>query len=649
MPQLTFFIGKGGVGKTTLSAAYAVRQAARYPRHKVLLLSTDPAHSLAPIFAVKMGNAAQRIRPPQGKLFAWQLDAERIFRRFLDDKRDALLKLVESGTLFSAKEIEPLLDSALPGMAELGGLLALKDLVNSEEWDEVVIDTAPIGHTLRLFALPEHFARFLRFLDLAGSRDRWLTQRFGRSAPSPADEVLDELTAAGDAMRAVLAGKSSRVFLVTSPEVFSLQQAARSVDALHQIAHELPLDSIIVNRALRKAGKCGRCSALAGRTAHALRFLERVFPDVPVSISEDPGRPILGVSALRQHAETVFGKRRYAKVAAKKARALALTPAEWPKLPQRISFTLGKGGVGKTTVSAALAFLARQRTKQPVIICSTDPAPSLDDIFQSEVTGELRPVLGDHHLQAVEVDSVAEFRQWADAMQQKIAGAFSQQRGGIQIDVSFDRQIFSALLDIVPPGVDEIFAIFKILDLTAAGGRRIVIDMAPTGHALELLRMPERIAHWSRLLLKTLAAHRTLALAQDVAVEIATIGQRVRALRSVMQDPRRSCAIAVLLPEPLPEQQTQYLLDQLSGLGIEVAAVMVNRVLLDVLGCSRCASIQTWQRKTLERLTKRPVLGKKSPRRKRNAPGLYLLPEQPDEVVGRKALERFTGQLYQLK
>jgi arsenite-transporting ATPase len=324
-----------------------------------------------------------------------------------------------------------------------------------------------------------------------------------------------------------------------------------------------------------------------------------------------------------------------------KARKLDVKKTDWPLLSQQLAFTVGKGGVGKTTVSASIAYLERKHTKQPVTICSTDPAPSLDDVFQTEVTDEAQPVLGDRGLQAIEVDSVAEFREWADEMQSKIAGAFAQLRGGVQIDVSFDRQIFTALLDIVPPGVDEIFAIFKILDLAASARQHLVIDMAPTGHALELLRMPERIAQWSRLLLKTLAAHRTLALAQDVAVEIATIGQRVRALRSMMQDARRSCAIAVMLPEPLPEHQTEYLLQQLSGLKIEVAAVMVNRVVMGETRCPRCASTQTWQRKTLDRLGKT--------RARRGGRKLYLLAEQPQEVAGREALERFTGHLYRLK
>jgi arsenite-transporting ATPase len=641
VPRLTFFIGKGGVGKTTLSSSYAVRLAAKSPRSRVLLLSTDPAHSLAGIFETRLTASPKQIGVGKGKLSLWQLDAERVFRKFLDTKRESILKLIESGTLFSADEIAPLLDTSLPGMAEAGALLALKDLVQSDKWDEVVIDTAPIGHTLRLFALPEHFDRFLRFLDLAGNRDRWLTQRFGKSRHTPTEEIMEELREASDAMHRVLSGDDSRVYLVTSPERFSLKQSVRSMKALRELTDELPLDGIIINRAVRTAGKCARCKERAKRSIAAADFLQKAFPKTEQLLSEDPGHPIIGAQALLEHANTVFGAKRYKLKASKPAASLKVKSQAWPQFSQPLSFTLGKGGVGKTTVSAAIAYLARERSEAAVTICSTDPAPSLDEVFEQQVIGTPRPVLGDKQLRAIEVDSVAEFRVWADAMQEKIAGAFSQQRSGIQVDVSFDRQIFSALLDIVPPGVDEIFAIFKILDLTSEGSQRVVIDMAPTGHALELLRMPERIAQWTRLLLKTLATHRTLALAQDVAVEIATIGQRVRTLHAIMQDPKRSCAIAVMLPEPLPEAQTEYLLKQLEALGIAASAVFVNRVLLDDVSCGRCFNSQTWQRNVLQRLARKPRRGARVP--------VYLLPEQAHEVAGKKALGAFTSRLYRME
>src|SRR5262249_55267068 len=149
------------------------------------------------------------------------------------------------------------------------------------------------------------------------------------------------------------------------------------------------------------------------------------------------------------------------------------------------------------------------------------------------------------------------------------------------------KRTFAALMDVVPPGVDEVFAIFRILDLLEAPGlprenhargKRVLIDMAPTGHALELVRTPERILRWSRLLLKSLAGHRTLSLAQDVAVELAELGQRVRKLLEIMHDPKQSRAWVVMLPEPVPDRQTRRLLAAMEELGITVDSLFVNRV-----------------------------------------------------------------------
>src|SRR5579863_7870752 len=106
MPQLAFFIGKGGVGKTTISSAYVASLAARSPRKKVLLLSTDPAHSLADIFDTKLADKPQRVRS-KGALFLWQINAEKHFQAFIKPYRDALLQLIESGTIFTRAEIEP--------------------------------------------------------------------------------------------------------------------------------------------------------------------------------------------------------------------------------------------------------------------------------------------------------------------------------------------------------------------------------------------------------------------------------------------------------------------------------------------------------------------------------------------------------------
>src|ERR1700757_1040077 len=115
--RFTFFIGKGGVGKTTISSAYALHRAAVEPRRRFLLLSTDPAHSLADVLQVKVGDRAVRLRSA-GRLWARQLDADRQIKRFLTDEREDLLALLSKGSLFTRDELEPLLDTSLPGMSE---------------------------------------------------------------------------------------------------------------------------------------------------------------------------------------------------------------------------------------------------------------------------------------------------------------------------------------------------------------------------------------------------------------------------------------------------------------------------------------------------------------------------------------------------
>ena len=177
--MFTFFIGKGGVGKTTVSSAYALHRAAKQPQRRILLLSTDPAHSLADVLQVKLSDMPKRL-PTPGQLWARQIDPEKQISKFLRTEREEILALLNKGSLFTRDELEPLLDTSLPGMAEVAALLAIHQLLDSD-YDEVVVDTAPMGHAIRLFQMPQHFARFLDVLETAASRDAVLAQHFRRT------------------------------------------------------------------------------------------------------------------------------------------------------------------------------------------------------------------------------------------------------------------------------------------------------------------------------------------------------------------------------------------------------------------------------------------------------------------------------------
>lgn len=210
------------------------------------------------------------------------------------------------------------------------------------------------------------------------------------------------------------------------------------------------------------------------------------------------------------------------------------------------------------------------------------------------------------------------------------------------MDLSFDRRLIEALLDIVPPGVDELFAIFRLLDLlesAPARQQKLVLDMAPTGHALELLRMPERMLGWSRLLLRILAHHRGLALAQDLAVEIAELSQRVRKLAAMLKDRRKAQAAVVMLAEPLPDRQTARLISELNQLKVHTPAVFVNRVRMEESRCRHCQIARRWQLHTLTGLRDRLKFRGE----------IFVIPNFPGELAGRRGLQSLIQEIWRLE
>ena len=637
--ELALFVGKGGVGKTTASAAYAVHQASRHPRHSVLLLSTDPAHSLADIFQQPFGDEITRTRLPRCQLFVWQVNAEKQFRAFLQERRAELLSILESGSILSKEEIEPFLDATLPGMAEMAALLAIHEALDSKRYRHVVVDTAPFGHTLRLFEMPQHFRRFLAFLEFAASRDQILATHFGGSAKIPGESLLQDWKATVDHLITTFRRRAA-IFLVTTPEKFALNESLRCSSTLNQLSAPLEISSVILNRTVLSSGNCRVCGKRRQSAKTARTALRKHFPKSKLFLAEDSGAPVIGTKGLLTFAAHVFsGKPLRWAPPPPKSSAIKLVPVRWPVLAAPLSLIVGKGGVGKTTLSAALGFHTRAKGRYEVEICSVDPAPSLDDIFQSDIGDEARAVLGDPGFRASEMDSVAAFRNWAAKIKDLIDASTTSERSQIHVDLWFERKLFQQLLESVPPGVDEVLAIFRLLDLLGGGSKRVVIDMAPTGHALDLLKTPERILVWTRLLLKTLAAHRTLAVVQDAGVQVAQLGHRIRDLIKLLSNSKSARVYTVMLAELLPDRETERLVRNLKALDLPLGSLFVNRLIFaeDVGTCVRCRRARAWQSATLFRL-------------RQQFPDMEILVARnfPSEIAGKASLRSFTGALWRL-
>jgi arsenite-transporting ATPase len=642
VPALVFFIGKGGVGKTTVSAAYAVHRAFETTGRHVLLVSTDPAHSLGDVLQRKLGDSPSKIpAKARGKLTAWESNSEKLFRNFIEEHKRELVDTIERGSLFSKAEISSLLETTLPGMAEIAALLAIQGAIASAEYSDIVVDTAPFGHALRLFGLPEQFLRLLNFLELSADRDRILAEHFGGNVPSREASFIDEWRGKIAELKKAFAGAS--LYLVTSAERFALNESVRCIEELNTSNPDLALQAVVLNRVVVRPGRCSHCRKRAQAERAARAELRRQFRSAELYVAEDPGGPILGTQGLRDFGAHVFGgkplKWNSSLPKASGRAGYQLTPTAWPKMGTPLSFVLGKGGVGKTTVCAGLGYWSRAHSPERVEICSVDPAPSLDDVFRTPIGDQPVSVLGDPHFQASELDSLALFKNWVEDIRAEVESATRAEYAGVHVDLSYERRLFSELLEVVPPGLDEVLAIFRIMELIGGPRRKLIIDMAPTGHALELLRMPERILVWARLLLKSLAAHRKLALARQAAVKIAELEVRARELLLTWKDAGRVEIFSVMLPEPLPDRETERLLGELNDLGLMVNTIFVNRFRSagQAGKCRRCLVIAQWHAAVLAGLKQR-LRGK----------SIYVIPDFDRELSGKRGIDDLTKELWRL-
>ena len=304
--RVVLFTGKGGVGKTTAAAATAALLAAR--GRKALVVSTDPAHSLADALGVPLGPEPREV---DSGLAGMQVDAQRRFERSWRDVRGWLGGLLARGGLdgLAAEEL-----TVLPGAAEVFALLEVRDQAARGPWDAVLVDCAPTAETLRLLALPEALSFYVERVWPTHRRVvRSLRPVLGRLAgdpPLPPDEVLDavgRLHGELAEVRALLAAPDvTTVRLVLTPESVVVAEARRTLTAL--ALHGYAVDSMVANRVFpAEAGNSPWGAAWRQAQAAALAEVAESVPGVPVrQASYRPTEPV-GITALLEVAAELYG------------------------------------------------------------------------------------------------------------------------------------------------------------------------------------------------------------------------------------------------------------------------------------------------------------------------------------------------------
>lgn len=627
-----FFGGKGGVGKTTAASATALYLLNKLKqKESILLFSTDPAHSLSDSLDVKIGNRLVEVKQLRGvRLFAYEMDASLALERFREAHGKVLAEIAERGTLLDEEDIKELLSLSLPGLDEVMSLFELSELDREGKYAHIVIDTAPSGHTSRLLRLPEVFARMVKALDLMGDKHRYIMAHFARRKPV-ADEVdlfLRDLSQRIESVRNLLHDHEQTSFtLVTIPEAMSVRETERYLELLRE--QGVPVRDLIVNRVEQEHEDCRYCRARVLSQRPWLKQIAKSFSALrPHYVPLQP-KEVRGMDDLKKIGKLIWEdemKPRMTRISPDSKSVPSEAKSSFPLVSRKIVIFGGKGGVGKTTAAASFALaLARANPKEKLLVFSTDPAHSLSDSFDEEI-GELKSGVGGvKNLDAMEIDPgkwfeelKQRYRSWTDEL-------FDSLAGGSRMEIKFDREAMRELVELTPPGIDEIAALGTISDLLDEERyHTIVLDTAPTGHLIRFLELPQVALSWIRTFMKLLLKYKDVLRANQVAEELVALSKSIKKVLALLTDADRCEFVGVAIPERMSLEETLDLAKSLEKLKVPLSKLLINSV-APAEACRFCKARRKAQDQVIAEFQKK-------------FQQIFVAPQQPHEIRGPKDL-----------
>ncbi len=517
-----FFTGKGGVGKTSLSTAVALHLADAGKR--VLLVSTDAASNLDEMLGIVLKNTPVPV-PGAPNLSVLNIDPDtaaesyrqRVVAQMAADSSDSELSTVR-------EQLSGACTTEIASFDEFASLLSDED----SHYDHIVFDTAPTGHTLRLLSLPKAWSGFL-----AGN-DR------GASCLGPHSGLKMQEVRFKAALDALSDPDKTTVVLVTRPDAGAIAEASRTSDELNTLG--LHNQRMVVNGVFHASDRSDAIAcAIEALGSQALAAMPRnllALPQdqVPLRAFDTVGLPALRAllgATQRLVVDTV--------TAAPQPLALgtgldALVDA-LAQAGKGLIMVMGKGGVGKTTIAAALAIGLVERGKT-VHLSTTDPAAHLSVTLAGEVPG----------LRVDRIDPVVETQRYVDKIMASKGPHLDEQEKALMLE------------DLRSPCTEEV-AVFHAFSKVVSEARSafVVLDTAPTGHSLLLM---DATGAYHRQMMREFEGHS---------------GGRVVTPLMRLQDPDYTRIILVTLPETTPVSQAQALQDDLRRAQIEPFAWVVNK------------------------------------------------------------------------
>lgn len=526
-PRYLFFTGKGGVGKTSMACATAVGLAEQGRR--VVLISTDPASNLDEVLQTALSSRPTPVRNVPG-LSALNIDpikaAAEYRERMVGPYRGVL---PEAAVTQMEEQLSGACTVEIAGFNEFSRLLG--DDAAMRDYDHVVLDTAPTGHTLRLLNLPSAWNDFIA------------SNQTGGSCLGPIAGLKEQKKQFEQVVAALKDPARTLLVLVSRAEAMSFQEARRAGRELGDLG--LHNQHLIINGVFTPSSDDPVACAFERKSAQAISAMPEELAAMPTTRVPFRSAGVMGVEALRQISTDQPDRPAHQGNDGPRVDAAALSRrfTGWPGFLEELEaggkgviMTMGKGGVGKTTMAAMIAAELAARGHE-VVLTTTDPAAHV-----AQAVGKGLP-----NLTIERIDPRRETERYVTSVLEKNRDALSAD------DMALLEE------EMRSPCIEEI-AVFQAFAHTVAKGdtQFVVLDTAPTGHTLLLMDA-------------TQSYHRQVAKTVD------ELPEAVRTLLPRVRDPKYTKVIIVSLPEATPTHEASALQADLERAGIAPYGWIINR------------------------------------------------------------------------